>query len=174
SPEIKDFDSQLEQLRKQLRVTFPEDEKSPGNGYHSSIEKIQESAKWVQVDLGKSQPIEEIRLIPARPVDFPDTPGFGFPHRFRVEVSDERNFARAQTISDPTSEDFKNVGDNPVSVSVDHKQARFVRVTATRLWERTSDYVFALAELQVVVSGTNAALAAEVSALDSIEAGLWA
>jgi len=174
SPDIQELDAIMEPLKKQLRQSFPDDEKSPGNGYHSNIEKSQDTTKWVQVDLGKALPIEEIRLIPARPVDFPDTPGFGFPLRFRVQVSDEPNFAGAQTISDHTSEDFKNVGDNPLSLPAGHQQARFVRVTATRLWERTSDYVFALAELQVVVSGTNAALDALVSALDSIESGLWA
>ena len=31
----------------------------------------------------------------------------------------------------------------------DGQKARYVRVTATRLWQRTNDYVFALAELQV-------------------------
>ena len=41
-----------------------------------------EATAWVQVDLGASVPIEEIRLVPARPIDFPDTPGFGFPARF--------------------------------------------------------------------------------------------
>ena len=35
--------------------------------------------KWVQVDLGRAVALDEIRLIPARPTDFPDTPGFGFP-----------------------------------------------------------------------------------------------
>ena len=46
-------------------------------------------------------------------------------------------------------------------------------VTATRLWERTGDFVFALAELQVFSGTNNLALSAAVSALDSIEAGRW-
>src|SRR5690606_7878144 len=64
--------------------------------------------------------------------------------------------------------------------------ARFVRVTATELAERKNDYIFALAELQVLdADGNNLAAGAEVTALDSIEApvrwraanltdGLWA
>ncbi len=70
---------------------------SPSNGYHSAIYPAPEATAWVQVDLGRSVPIEEIRLVPARPVDFPDTPGFGFPHRFRVEVSDDPGFAAGRT-----------------------------------------------------------------------------
>src|SRR5205823_9391514 len=144
------------------------------NGYHSGIETNRNAIKWVEIDLGKSLPVEDIRLIPARPIEFPDTPGFGFPIRFRVETSEEKHFASGQPISDHTSEDFTNLGDNPVAFPASHKEGRFVRVTATRLWERTSDYVFALAELQVLVDGTNAALGATVSALDSIEEGRWA
>jgi len=46
-------------------------------------------------------------------------------------------------------------------------------VTATRLWERTKDYVFALGELQAFANGTNVARSATVTALDSIESGRW-
>src|SRR5262249_46335188 len=42
-----------------------------------------------------------------------------------------------------------------------------------RLWKRTGDYVFALAELQVLADGKNVASGAKVTSADSIEAGLW-
>ena len=174
SPELEKLDEQVKELKQQLRTNFPNDKKSPGNGYHSGIEKIRDTSKWVQVDLGQVLPIEEFRLIPARPIDFADTPGFGFPLRFRIDISDEPTFAAPQSISAKTGEDYKNVGDNPVPFPASGKHGQFVRVTATRLWERTSDYVFALSELQVMVNGTNAALGVVVSALDSIEEGLWA
>src|SRR4029077_21074608 len=54
---------------------------SPSNGYHSAIHPTPDATACVQGDLARSVPIEEIRLVPARPVDFPDTPGFGFPTR---------------------------------------------------------------------------------------------
>jgi mono/diheme cytochrome c family protein len=175
SPEVEKLDARLGKLKAQLAaMARPADgAKSPGNGYHSAIEPKPDAVKWVQVDLGQLLPVEEVRLIPARPVDFPDTPGFGFPARFRVEISDSAEFVSATTIADHTAADFKGPGDNPVLFSANKKPARFVRVTATRLWERTSDYVFALAEMQVLANGTNAALGATVSALDSIEAGSW-
>jgi hypothetical protein len=171
SSEIKQIDVALESLKQQLREASA-GEKSPGNGYHSAIEKSADTIKWVQIDLGKALPIDEVRLVPARPVDFPDTPGFGFPRRFRIEASNEPDFGSARTISNQTGEDFKNGGDKEISFPGEGKPARFIRVTATRLC--TSDFVFALAELQVIVGGTNAAFGASVSALDSIEAGLWA
>src|SRR5687768_10552667 len=55
--------------------------------------------------------------------------------------------------------------------SVGGKSARYVRFTATRLSERTRDYIFALGEMQVIAAdASNLAKGAKVAALDSIEA----
>src|SRR5205085_10827568 len=118
-------------------------------------------------------PLDDVRLFPARPADFPDTLGFGFPVRFRVEISAEENFATKEILADYTGADFKHRGDEAFSVSVKGKPARFIRVTATRLWEINGDYLFALSEIQAIAGGTNSALAAKVSALDSFESGYW-
>ena len=175
SPEIKQLDANTANGKQKLAALGKTDDagKSPSNGYHSDIENTRDRMKWVQVDLGKTLPLEQIVLVPARPVDFPDAPGFGFPARFRVEISNDREFAGAEIIADQTIADFKNPGDKPVSFAANGKSARFIRITATLLWERTGDFVFALAELQVFVNGTNAAMGAEVTSLDSIEAGYW-
>ena len=105
--------------------------------------------KWVQVDLGQALPIDEIRLIPARPTDFRDTPGFGFPARFRVEVSDDPTFARPDRSPITRSGPNPDPDDGRIVIAPAGRPARYVRVTATRLWQRRNDYVFALAELQV-------------------------
>lgn len=148
--------------------------RSPTNGYHSSICETQDVVKWVQVDLGESRPLEEVRLIPALPIDFPDRSGFGFPVRFKVEASDDPEFTSATLLRDSTAADIPNPGDGPVSLAADGVTARYVRVTATRLWERTADFVFALAEMQVYSGGVNVARGKAVTALDSIENQKWA
>src|SRR5262249_11933762 len=76
-------------------------------------------------------------------------------------------------VADHTAADFPSPGDNAHRVVLKGQRARYIRVTATRLWRRTGDYAFALAELQVESAGRNLALGAAVTALDSIEAGLW-
>ena len=106
----------------------------------------------MQVDLGSSVPIDEIRLIPARPTDFPDTPGFGFPARYRVELSDSPGLRRARrswtsaTAARPPQRRRRAIR-HPT-----RRPARgaIVRVAASRLWKRTGDYVFALAEIEVI------------------------
>ncbi len=135
---------------------------SPSNGWHSGIEPAADRTKWVEVDLGREVAIDEIRLIPARPTDFKDSPGFGFPASWRVELDGRPLHA---------VDEGKNPGD--VAVVVKGGKGRVVRMTATKLWERTKDYVFALAELEVISGGRNVAAGATVRSQDSIEAGRW-
>ena len=159
-PKLESIDGQIAELKRGL-AGIPKgilDEKSKTNGYHSGIEKKPDVAKWVQVDLGESKPIEAIRLVPARPVDFPDTPGFGFPVRFKIEVGDDVDFGEAITVADHTKGDFKNPGDDAYLVETEstiRTTGRYVRITATKLWPRTNDFVFALGEMQVISDGRN-------------------
>ena len=147
---------------------------SPSNGYHSDEhESRQDAVKWVQVDLGRSLRLDEVRLIPSRPRDWALVSGFGFPLRFRVEASDEPTFASPTLLRAEDKNDLRNPGENAVTVPCEGVTARFIRVTATKLWLRMDYYAFALAELQVFAGGTNAALGAGVEALDSVESGYW-
>jgi mono/diheme cytochrome c family protein len=168
--ELKEQERRLAELKEQQPGGPP----SPTNGYHSGISPTADAEKWVQVDLGSSLPLDSVRLFPARPTDFADTPGFGFPVRFRVELSDEPTFRSRRILADHTQADFPNPGEAVFTVPLHGQKARYVRVTARRLWKRTGDYVFALAELQVESEGKNVARSARVTALDSIEAGRWA
>ncbi|MFQ5735130.1 MAG: DUF1553 domain-containing protein, partial [Planctomycetaceae bacterium] len=142
-------------------------------GYHARVATKQKTAKWVQVDLGRSIPIEHVLLFAADEYGWAD---FGFPHRFRVEVSDDAAFSRARRIADFTKRDFARPGAVPVHVEPVKVSARYVRVTATKLWNRrvkgsqpTRDWIFALGELVVLSDGKPAAVSA-VTAMDSIEA----
>lgn len=179
APACEDLDARIVELvRRWEALPNPpgrdeEEITSPTNGYHSAISTERDVQKWVQVDLGRSLPIRGIRLIPARPTDFPDSPGFGFPLRFQVALSDDASFESPIVVADHTADDFPNPGNIPYAIHPGEITARYVRVTAERLWERTDDYVFALAEVEIDVDGHNAAREAEVTALDTIEAGRW-
>ncbi|MDH4477546.1 MAG: discoidin domain-containing protein [Verrucomicrobiaceae bacterium] len=136
------------------------------NGWHSAISSTADATKWVQVDLGSKQRLDEIRLIPAHPSDYPDRFGFGFPRRFKIE-------ADGQTIFDSTNADFPNPGDTPVAIPTPGLQARNIRITATQLWERSGDFVFALAELQAFAGGKNLALGSSVTSSDETTTVAW-
>jgi hypothetical protein len=173
-PELTRVNGELKKVTAELTaLPAPAGSPSPTNGYHSAIAAKPDVQKWVQVDLGKPMALDEIRLIPARPTDFPDTPGFGFPVRFQIAVSDDAGFVKAEVVADHAKADFTNPKDKPFVVRLKNRKARYIRVTATRLWPRSNDYVFAMAELQAQSGGKNVALGATVTALDSIEAGRW-
>jgi hypothetical protein len=175
-PVLAKLDAERANLRARLDASpTPAGEPgSPTNGYHSAIHPGEPDATaWVQVDLGRSLPIDEVRLVPARPTDFPDTPGFGFPQAFRVEISDEPEFKAATPLVEERRPDGLYQADEPMVLRTAGRPARYVRVTATRLWNRPDYQLFALAELEVVSNGANVALGAPVSALDSIESGRW-
>ncbi len=171
SPDLETLDTALNPLEARLKELGAKG--SPTNGYHSAIVANPDTSKWVQVDLGSVVPVERIRLIGARPVDFTDTPGFGFPIRFKVEGSLTPEFTEPIVLLDQTAEDHPARTDRPFDLMVDQVALRYVRITATRLWKRSEDYVFALAELEVYSAGKNVARDGVVTALDSIDAGRW-
>ncbi len=146
---------------------------TPGNGYHSLERQSEFSEKWVQLDLGSTQSLDEVRLFAARPKDFPVRPGFGFPKRFRVEASEMEDFAKRVSLVEFADTDCESPGDNPFVVAARGISARYVRVTATRLWARHNDFVFALSEMEVFSGGRNIALGATPSALEDINLPNW-
>jgi mono/diheme cytochrome c family protein len=146
--------------------------KAAAYGYHSQIAPKQDVTKWVQIDLGQPAPLAKV-LLHACLDNFNNIgAGFGFPVRFKVELSDDPTFMTGVTeIADYTDADFANPLLKPVEIPVNGQPARFVRVTATKLALRANDYIFALSELVALdVDGKNVAASGTVKALDSIEA----
>lgn len=152
----------------------------PDFGYHSAISPTQDAIKWVQVDLGKGVQVERIVLKPCYDDYGKIGGGFGFPVRFKIEVSDDPEFKTGVTLvwrkHDATfMNDFVNPGLKPFETGTagdDGVTGRYVRVTAVKLAKRNNDYIFALAEMEVYDSktGPNLAVGRPVTSLDSIEA----
>lgn len=172
TPEIAALDRQSAELQKQLAALPNDAQPASGTlGYHSQIMPQPEATKWVQVDLGKSVALDQIVLVPAHVVyGGHNGPGFGFPPRFKVELSDDPQFAAADCLADETQADYPHPGDTPYSIDAAGKSGRYVRVTATKLWRRTDDWIFALSELIALAGTQNVATGATVSSFDSIEA----
>ncbi len=147
-------------------------QKKPEYGYHSQIETQSSRSKWVQVDLGSEIKLSHV-VLKACDDDFNGIgAGFGFPLRFRIELSQEPEFKKPLLIVDRTQTDTTNPRSDPVRFDAKGKTGRYLRITATKLAPRLpTDFIFALAELEAYdESGTNHALGKAVSALDSIEA----
>jgi hypothetical protein len=165
-PELVAVEKGLAELAKPVAGDKPE------YGYHSAISAKQDSAKWVQVDLGASARIDRVVLRPCHDEFNNIGAGFGFPVRFKIEVSNDPTFQTGVAVAaDETAKDFANPRLVPYEAKGGEKAARYVRVTATKLAPRQNDYILALAELQALDhDGKNVAAGKTVTALDSIEA----
>ncbi|MEE2642376.1 MAG: DUF1553 domain-containing protein [Planctomycetota bacterium] len=151
---------------------------SPSNGYHSHFSGSAETTKWVQLELDSAVVIDELRFLPAYPTDFKETPGFGFPLRFRVELSNDPAFGKSTIVRDQSQQDFPNPLTKPLVVNVANQTSfRFIRFTASRLWNRGDpggkNHALALGEVMVLSDGKNLAGGAKVTASDSINSGRW-
>ena len=167
-PELAKLDRRIKDLSKAAK---PGRER-PEFGYHSKIEAKQNVAKWVQVDLGKVTEIDRIVIVGCHDTFNNIGVGFGFPVRYKVELSADPQFAKdVMVLSDKTAVDVANPGVKPITIDVDVRKGRYVRVTATRLAPRQNDFIFALAELEVrSADGENRARGMKVTSVDSIQA----
>lgn len=125
------------------------------NGFRTPF-RSEQAEEWVQLDLGESHRIEAVELYPTNPIGGPKTPdgavvspvyahgefphstvtatgaaGFGFPEAYRIEVSDEAEFATSTVVAE---EDPENPGETPQRCEVGVR-ARYVRVIATDLYQ---------------------------------------
>lgn len=146
---------------------------SYSNGWHSGIFNHPNIKSWVQVDLGREAMLDEICLIPAHPPDYPDRVGFGFPRRFKIETSVDEGFLTCETVYETGDAEFNNPADTKVSFRMLHHKARFIRITAELLWERSGDFVFALGELQAFEGRENVAQSKNVTASSSTGTRAW-
>jgi hypothetical protein len=144
----------------------------PQYGWHSTISAKQDAVKWVQLDLGKPNGIEQARLIPAYDDYNQIGAGFGFPVRYKVEVSNDAEFKTGvRLVLDATKADQPNPRNGEIVIDVGREAVRFLRVTATKLAPRKDDFIFALGELQAIggENHDNLAIGAVITAQDSIE-----
>lgn len=114
---------------------------------------------WMQVDLGRSYPIEQVKLYPViwdwwlavwRP---------RFPVRFKLEAADNEAFANPRLISDQTGQDYEvTIVDKVDSYAPSEPvSGRYVRLTVTKLPEFQKKYSFDLWRFEVISGGRDVA-----------------
>ena len=167
--------SSLELLsaRAEAQASITQPDRTGSMGYHTEMSYTADSPKWVQVDLGASNEIEEVILYPCDEVfgGHPG-PGFGLPAQIELQLASTPEGEWSTAGMWRGADAGIRHGDRPIHFPLESgASARYVRVHVPVLWERTEDYCFALAELEVISSGENIARGAAVEAKDSIEAG---
>lgn len=152
------------------------------NGYASAGAVSDNEVKWIQIDLGKPGIFEKFVIHPALPMEHPTgnptprNPGFGFPLRFRIDVSNDPLFRKFTTLVDQTKDDFVNPREQIVEFYFPKNKSRYVRMTATKLWNSNrgkEPYYFCLGEFQVMLGGVVLSEGKQVVAMDGVENSGW-
>lgn len=167
--ELQVLDTRLKKLQRDL-----DSEEKPAAsslskslGYQSQFSSPYEKSKWVQIDFGKSLPIDHVYLVP---VQHAQASGFGFPTRFRVDLSNDPLFGSYHTLADRSETPLPNPGSAPFSIQNIRHTGRYLRVTTFPSPDKESSYwFFALAEMLAFSGEKNVAADAKVTAPDSIE-----
>ena len=164
----------LKKLKKRLKELYQQSNTKIRQefGYHSKIEAKQETIKWVQVDLGQLEEISQVTLIGASDSYNNIGDGFGFPIRYKIEVSNDIEFKRnIKIITDLSLIDQSNPGIKPQHFISSNTKGRYVRLTANKLAKRSNDFILAMGEMKIKnAAGENLAIGKNVTSLDSIEA----
>ena len=105
--------------------------------YRSKPTNGPDAPTWIQIDLGRSYPIEGVRIYPANERLYPGRDeyyaGEGFPLRFKIEASGDPDFTGSQMILDHTSGDLPNPQGLIQQYPAQGVHGRYLRFTATRL-----------------------------------------
>ncbi|MEO6004959.1 MAG: discoidin domain-containing protein [Opitutus sp.] len=140
-------------------------------GYqHPRLRAEPPTSPWIQVDLERTQRIDWIALVPAQ-VDWQavEHKAHAFPRRFRIDVSDDPQFANFSPVAVYTDSDFPPPGIAPVTVRANGQSARYVRLTVTKLAVENGQYFYALAELMVLSGRRNIAIGRPVLASAAVD-----
>jgi len=170
SGDVRELDRRIESLERELEllpnlfptqqtarigyVSRPTDANAPRNPDRPDTRSI-------RLDLGSRQPIDTVVLVPAEYSSGPGTgAGYGFPVRWRVEVSDVPGFEEElRVLADYTGADFPNPRRFPVVIGApEGLVTRYVRLTATALWTSEGSSLLALGEIMVLQGGRNLAV----------------
>jgi len=125
------------------------------------------SPVWMQIDLKDFYEIDEVRLHPVHSRFDNDLPGYGFPKRFRIDLSQNPDFNPQSTMFDAAGNDFQNPGNNALTAPVNGfpigYKARYVRVALVEGGAYSHPGRFGLSEIQVYSGNKNIAPFGEVT-----------
>ena len=138
-------------------------------GFHSALAKSDRDPKHVGILLPRTVELDEITLVPMPRGDLPTWGAYGFPERFRLEVSASEDFSDPVTIADFQNRPFTTPSANLVSFTLRKQPVRAIRLTPSSLWQRSGDFLLALSEIIAFAGGENVALHAKAFASDQLD-----
>ncbi len=126
--------------------------------YESAPAKDDDEIRWVQIDLGAAKKIESVKLLPkVSPWGYVSS--IGFPSRFKIEVSDDKDFNTSVMYENRIREDFRDPYDEIITFSGKEASGRYVRLTALHLRQQR----LAFSKIMIMSGGADIAAGCKVT-----------
>lgn len=172
NPAIRKADARLATLTRELE-SLPRLYTGPRGsryGFRSDNITSQIDPHWLQLDLQNSRELDAVVLVPAYvPPLGVQGEGYGFPLRFRIEVSDSPDMADSQIVVDQTAADFEHPARYPVVFETNGAAGRHLRITSTKHLRGKDGYYWALEEVMVLAGQSNVAVGRPQTASSRLE-----
>ncbi len=172
SPEFRRIENRLDEVDAEL-ARLPSLKDAPfasRYGFRSGNLLDPEKPEWLQFDLERRQRIDRIVVMPAFiPTLGERGVGYGFPKRFRIEISDDPQMRRSTVVVDRTTADVPNPGRFPEDFRIEPTMGRYVRMTSTRHFPVEDGFIWALEELLVLSGNRSVAVWTPVESSSSFD-----
>ncbi len=165
APDLPEIRAEVAAIQQELSALPPHVTGGSGvrRGFHSTYTPIPRKPFWIIVDLGRSYPIDLVALIPTDGPMTGSMPGYGFPRRFQVDLSEDSEFEEFVTIAREMSPAYPNPGPYPYVAEAGGRRARYVRLYAATRWQQDRRiWMIAVGEIFVISGGMNVARGARV------------
>lgn len=133
---------------------------------HSMLLEAPPESPFVQIDLGESLAFDTVVLVPAI-IDFQSLTqsAYAFPPRYRLDASEDDNFATFTTLKVQLDEDAVPYGAAPVIIRTLGIKSRYLRLTVPTMARVEGRWTFALSEIMILNGNRNIAIGAKVKHL---------
>lgn len=172
SPELRRIETRLGEIAREMeRLPVVRDEPWGSRYGHRSADLPDETtADWLQMDFGRRCMVDMIALMPANlPHLGKKGAGYGFPKRFRVEISDDPDMRKSVVLVDRSKSDVANPGRYPLAFEFAPVPGRYVRITSLKHDLNEGVYCWALEELIVMEGNLTAGAGESISYSSSFE-----
>ena len=153
SPELRRIEKRLGEIAREMERLPVVREQPWGSRYgHRSADLPDETTPdWLQLDFGGQRMVDMIAVMPVNlSYRGEEGVGYGFPKRFRVEISDHPDMRDAVVLVDRSRSDVANPGRYPLVFEFAPVAGRYLRFTSLKHARDDGAYFWAMEELFVM------------------------
>lgn len=152
SPELRRMEKRLQEIELACQ-SLPDVRDEPWGsryGYRSADLASETVPDWIQLDLSMRRAVDRVVLMPVH-LTFgrQNVAGYGFPKRFKVEISEHADMRDAVVVVDESRADVPNPGRYPLVYQFPPVVGNHVRVTSLKHDEENGSYFWAMEEVSV-------------------------